>query len=314
MVAPTAPQVPRRLSGIRSGLVAAVTVLAATVAVIAYLVSSEAISAYVAGIGALPVWLRWCGPLLVDTFIILGTLFLLWLALSGIPLRRVWDAWYAWALIAAATGASAYLNAAHAPPRWDAWVVAGAVPLALLASVHLLVLLLLRVLAWTPSATGSATPAAMTVAPAEPAPAAATSGPLAAPSAGAMAARPQPRRPIGATRPVYDALVAGVSRSRGSGSRPRLIRRWPGGLPSATWPPTVPMASGTQPGRRGDPSRHTGRLLTMRRRRCDHTGTRRAARLPAAPIVAATLGVAGSIRPGLCEQRGSWQAASAPCR
>jgi hypothetical protein len=26
------------------------------------------------------------------------------------PLRRVWDAWYAWALIAAATGASAYLN------------------------------------------------------------------------------------------------------------------------------------------------------------------------------------------------------------
>jgi hypothetical protein len=125
------------------------------------------------------------------------------------PLRWVWDAWYAWALIAAATGASAYLNAAHAPPRWDARVVAGAVPLALLASVHLLVLLLLRVLAWTPSATGSATPAAMTVAPAEPAPAAATSGPLAAPSAGAIAARSQPRRPVGASPPVYDALVAG---------------------------------------------------------------------------------------------------------
>jgi hypothetical protein len=36
------------------GLVAAVTLLAATVAAIAYLVSFEAISAYVARIGALP--------------------------------------------------------------------------------------------------------------------------------------------------------------------------------------------------------------------------------------------------------------------
>jgi hypothetical protein len=102
--------------------VVAVTVLAAAVAALAYLVSFEAIGAYVAGIGALPAWLRWCGPLLVDTFITLGTLFLLWLALSGIPLRRVWDAWYAWALIAAATLASAYLNAAHARhagmPAW----------------------------------------------------------------------------------------------------------------------------------------------------------------------------------------------------
>ena len=109
-----------RLGRVRSGLVVAVIVLAAAVAALAYLVSFEAISAYVARIGALPAWLRWCGPLLVDTFITLGTLFLLWLALSGIPLRRVWDAWYAWALIATATGASAYLNAAHAPPRWDA--------------------------------------------------------------------------------------------------------------------------------------------------------------------------------------------------
>jgi hypothetical protein len=67
-----APPSADRLGRVRSGLVAAVTVLA-------------------------------------DTFT-LGTLFLLWLALSGIPLRRVWDAWYAWALIAAATGASVYLS------------------------------------------------------------------------------------------------------------------------------------------------------------------------------------------------------------
>jgi hypothetical protein len=207
LLAPTAPAPTGRLGRVRSGLVAAVTLLAATVAAIAYLVSFEAISAYVASIGALPAWLRWCGPLLVDTFITLGTLFLLWLALSGVPLRKVWDAWYAWALIAAATGASAYLNAAHAPARWDARLVAGAVPLALLASVHLLVLLLLRVLAWTPPATSSAIPAAAAVAPAEPAPASDRSAPLAAPQAGAIETRPQPRRAIGATRSVYDALA-----------------------------------------------------------------------------------------------------------
>ena len=73
-----------RLGRVRGGLVFAFTVLAAVVAALAYLVSFEAISAYVARIGALPAWLRWCGPLLVDTFITLGTLFLLWLALSGI--------------------------------------------------------------------------------------------------------------------------------------------------------------------------------------------------------------------------------------
>jgi len=35
--------------------------------------------------------------------------------------------------------------------RWDARIAAGAVPFAVLASVHLLVLLLLRLLAWTPT-------------------------------------------------------------------------------------------------------------------------------------------------------------------
>jgi hypothetical protein len=196
----TAPPPAGRLARVRSGLVAAVATLAATVAAIAYLVSFEAISAYTARIGALPAWLRWCGPLLVDTFITLGTLFLLWLALSGAPLRKIWDAWYAWALIAAATLASAYLNAAHAPPRWDARLVAGAVPVALLASVHLLVLLLLRVLAWT--STASATGAL--VAPDQPTSAHTDS----APPRLADGARPATRRSLADTRPVYDTLAA----------------------------------------------------------------------------------------------------------
>jgi hypothetical protein len=192
-----------RLARVRSGLVAAVATLAATIAGIAYLVSFEAISAYTARIGALPSWLRWCGPLLVDTFITLGTLFLLWLALSGAPLRKIWDAWYAWALIAAATLASAYLNAAHAPPRWDARLVAGAVPVALLASVHLLVLLLLRVLAWTPPASATRT----LVAPEQPTQARTGSAPPGASVRLADGARPA-RRSLADTRGVYDTLAA----------------------------------------------------------------------------------------------------------
>jgi hypothetical protein len=79
------------------------------------------------------------------------------LALSGERLSRCWDAYYAWVLIAVATIASAYLNAAHVQPsahtgavRWDARFAAGAVPFAVLASVHLLVLLLLRLLESAP--------------------------------------------------------------------------------------------------------------------------------------------------------------------
>jgi hypothetical protein len=143
-----------RLSRVRLGLVVAVTLLAAGVAGLGYLVSFEAISSFVVRIGALPTSLRWCGPLLVDTFSTLATLFLVWLALSGVRLRHCWDAYYAWALIAVATIASAYLNAAHVQPvgptgavRQDARFAAGAVPFAVLASVHLLVSLLLRLLA-----------------------------------------------------------------------------------------------------------------------------------------------------------------------
>jgi hypothetical protein len=172
-----------RLSRVRLGLVVAVTLLAAGVAGLGYLVSFEAISSFVVRIGALPNSLRWCGPLLVDTFITLATLFLVWLALSGVRLRHCWDAYYAWALIAVATIASAYLNAAHVQPvgptgvvRWDARFAAGAVPFAVLASVHLLVLLLLRLLA-LPAAEDPALPAADRAVPTpkadQPAPAAA---------------------------------------------------------------------------------------------------------------------------------------------
>jgi hypothetical protein len=147
----------QRLALVRVGLVLSVALLAAGIAGLGYLVSFEAISSFVVRIGAFPENLRWCGPLLVDTFITLATLFLVWLALSGERLHRCWDAYYAWSLIAVATIASAYLNAAHVQSskagfvRWDARIAAGAVPFAVLASVHLLVLLLLRLLAWTPT-------------------------------------------------------------------------------------------------------------------------------------------------------------------
>jgi hypothetical protein len=86
-------------------------------------------------------------------------------------------------------------------------VVAGAVPLALLASVHLLVLLLLRVLAWTPPATSTATEPGVETASAAPALVSDDTAPPPTAPAGAVAARPQRRRAIGATRPVYDALL-----------------------------------------------------------------------------------------------------------
>src|SRR6266545_2339956 len=121
------------------------------------LVIFVAISAYVFTIGAMPHWLRWCGPLLIDTFITIATAFLLWLALSGAHLASEHDAWFAWLLIATATVASAYLNAAHAPDRWDARLGAGSVPVALLASVHLLVRLMVRLLTLQTSSATSAT-------------------------------------------------------------------------------------------------------------------------------------------------------------
>src|SRR6266545_5184734 len=125
---PVAPLANPRLARVRVALVICVASLAALVAAVAFLDSFEAISAYVAHIGAMPSWLRWCGPLLIDTFITIATAFLLWLALSGARLASEHDAWFAWLLIATSTVASAYLNAAHAPDRWDARLVASSAP------------------------------------------------------------------------------------------------------------------------------------------------------------------------------------------
>src|SRR6266511_1789985 len=103
---PVVPLANPRLARVRVALVICVASLAALVAAIAYLVSFEAISAYVFTIGAMPHWLRWCGPLLIDTFITIATAFLLWLALSGAHLASEHDAWFAWLLIATAPAAA----------------------------------------------------------------------------------------------------------------------------------------------------------------------------------------------------------------
>jgi hypothetical protein len=197
---PAAPLATGRLDRVRVALVICVATMAGLVAVIAYLVSFEAISAYVFAIGAMPKWLRWCGPLLIDTFITIATAFLLWLALSGAKLRSEPDAWFAWLLIATATLASAYLNAAHAPDRWDARLVAGAVPVALLASVHLLVRLMVRLLTLQATSATGATVAS------DPAPAERRAS-ATRPSARAISPR-QSRRAIAATRGVYERLAA----------------------------------------------------------------------------------------------------------
>jgi len=195
---PVVPLANPRLARVRVVLVICVASLAALVAAIAYLVSFEAISAYVFTIGAMPHWLRWCGPLLIDTFITIATAFLLWLALSGAHLASEHDAWFAWLLIATATVASAYLNAAHAPDRWDARLGAGSVPVALLASVHLLVRLMVRLLTLQTSSATSAT-----------APAAASAPDQRGNATNARAISPrQSRRAIGATRPVFERLAA----------------------------------------------------------------------------------------------------------
>jgi hypothetical protein len=206
---PAAPLGSERLDRARVALVVCVATLAGLVAVIAYLVSFEAISAYVAGIGAIPTWLKWCGPLLIDTFITIATAFLLWLALSGATLRKEPDAWFAWLLIAAATAASAYLNAAHAPDYWNARLVAGGVPVALLASVHLLVRLMVRLLTLhaTSATNGASATVATDTAPLQRRATTTATATRATTTTRAISPR-QSRRSLDATRPVFERLTA----------------------------------------------------------------------------------------------------------
>jgi hypothetical protein len=135
------------LDRVRGALVGAVAVLVFAIAALAYLVSFEAISEFAVQVGAFPRPLRWCAPLLVDSFTTAATLVVLWVSLSGESLGRAFDAWYAWALIAGATAASVAINVAHAPDRQAAQLVAALPPIALLLSVELLMLVARRCLA-----------------------------------------------------------------------------------------------------------------------------------------------------------------------
>jgi hypothetical protein len=105
--------------------------LVAAIALIAFAVSFEAISAYAAGVGAFPHALRWCAPLLVDTFTLAACLVILARSRDGV--RAV----YAWSLVVTASTVSVALNVAHAPPHTAARLVAALPPTALLAALEL---------------------------------------------------------------------------------------------------------------------------------------------------------------------------------
>jgi hypothetical protein len=144
----TAPLLATRLLvRVRTALVGAVAALVVAIAALAYLVSFEAISDFAVQVGAFPAGLRWCAPLLVDSFTTAATLVVLWISLSDARIGRAFDAWYAWALIAGATAASVAINVAHAPDRQAAQLVAALPPVALLLSVELLMLVARRCLA-----------------------------------------------------------------------------------------------------------------------------------------------------------------------
>ena len=156
----------RMLRRVRTVLVGAVAALVLAIAALAYLVSFEAISDFAVEVGAFPAGLRWCAPLLVDSFTTAATLVVLWISLTDGGMRRAFDAWYAWALIAGATAASVALNVAHAPTRQAAQLVAALPPVALLLSVELLMLVARRCLADRSATTAQdRAPAAPEVAP-----------------------------------------------------------------------------------------------------------------------------------------------------
>jgi hypothetical protein len=137
----------RALAVVRAALMWTTSALVFAVAVLAFVVSFEAISDFAVQVGAFPPSLRYCAPLLVDSFTAAATLVILWLSLTGPRLVSAWDAWYAWALIAAATCVSVAINVAHAPDTNAARLVAALPPVALLLAVELLMILPRRCLA-----------------------------------------------------------------------------------------------------------------------------------------------------------------------
>jgi Protein of unknown function (DUF2637) len=137
----------RALTVVRAALIWTTSALVFAVAVLAFVVSFEAISDFAVQVGAFPPSLRYCAPLLVDSFTAAATLVILWLSLTGPKLASAWDAWYAWTLIAGATCVSVAINVAHAPDTNAARLVAALPPVALLLAVELLMILARRCLA-----------------------------------------------------------------------------------------------------------------------------------------------------------------------
>lgn len=137
----------RALAVVRAALVWAASALVFAVATLAFVVSFEAISAFAVQVGAFPHALRYCAPLLVDSFTAAATLVILWISLTGDKIATAWDAWYAWALIGAATCVSVAINVAHAPDSDAARLVAALPPVALVLAVELLMILARRCLA-----------------------------------------------------------------------------------------------------------------------------------------------------------------------
>ena len=105
--------------------------LVGAIAALAFLVSFEAISTYAVKVGAFPPGLRWAAPLLVDTFTVAAGLVILSRSRDGV--RAV----YAWSLVVIASTVSVALNVAHAPAQLSARLVAALPPVALLASLEL---------------------------------------------------------------------------------------------------------------------------------------------------------------------------------
>jgi hypothetical protein len=98
-------------------------------------VSFEAIRAFAVETAAFPASLAWSAPLLVDSFTTAASLVILWRYLRGEGWR---EPWYAWTLVACATGVSVALNVAHAPDRLSAQLFAALPPVALLGALELL--------------------------------------------------------------------------------------------------------------------------------------------------------------------------------
>jgi uncharacterized protein DUF2637 len=198
----------RALAIVRVALVWAASALVFAVAALAFVVSFEAISAFAVQVGAFPHALRYCAPLLVDSFTAAATLVILWISLTGQKIATAWDAWYAWALVAAATCVSVAINVAHAPHTDAARLVAALPPISLLLAVELLMILARRWLAQ------SSTPQMQ---PGAPQP---HSGAGPAPPGDPQAHAPASANGTGA-HDVRRAVAALVAQER-AGARPRL--------------------------------------------------------------------------------------------